>query len=128
MECSNCGYKFEPEPHEGEVTIEWKGTEITVKGQISKCPNCKNEFADSDAMRDIAKKLDEKIDKLKTPDAEAKQIIKDIKNNLPDDLLVCHRCGKPFVPGYDSIAGRVTGHIWVPDCNCCPEGYAILVG
>ena len=45
-----------------------------------------------------------------------------------EDLLVCPRCGTPFVNAYDSIAKKVSKHIYKSNCKCYKKDIRISVG
>jgi len=46
-----------------------------------------------------------------------------------EDILKCPTCGKSWILAYDSIAKKVTGCIYKPDCDCYDnKGIRISVG
>lgn len=44
------------------------------------------------------------------------------------ELLKCRKCGTPFVFAEDSIAKRVTGYLYKPNCKCYEKEIRIAVG
>ncbi|MCK9370500.1 hypothetical protein M0R04_11370 [Candidatus Dojkabacteria bacterium] len=44
-----------------------------------------------------------------------------------EDMLKCPRCGKKYVPEYDSIAKKVTGHLFKPTCKCYKD-VGVMIG
>ena len=49
------------------------------------------------------------------------------KDNIKE-LLKCKICGTPFVFAEDSIAKRVTGYLYKPNCKCYKKEIRIAVG
>jgi len=49
-------------------------------------------------------------------------------DNKIEELLRCPKCGTPFIFAEDSIAKRVTGYLYKPNCKCYSREIIICVG
>ena len=45
-----------------------------------------------------------------------------------EDLLMCPRCGMPFVNVVDKISGELNKHLFKPNCSCYKKDVRISVG
>ena len=50
------------------------------------------------------------------------------ENYKLEDLLMCPRCGMPFIHAIDKKTEKLSKYLYKPDCKCYKKSIVIAVG
>ena len=52
----------------------------------------------------------------------------DYSTSFEYKLLACPECGKDFVNALDKLTGKISKHVWKPNCDCLDKSFRISIG